>query len=102
MNADHQALDDVERELGALGSSVPRSREEAQHLIQQIHTNDEKPDELQLRMNEQYSLVEKLRTEANSIKEALAKARQEKTQLEALRTQEDWDDIENKLRSERI
>ncbi len=102
MNTNHEALAHVEQELRSLGSSVPRSREEAEHLIQQIHDNDEKPDELQLRMNEQHLLVEKLRTEGDSVREALAKARQEKTQLEALRTQEDWDDIENKLRSERI
>ena len=102
MNNNHEALALVEQELRSLGGSVPRSREEAQRLIQRAQERDEKLDELQQRVNEQQSQTASARSQADSIREVLARARQEKAQLEALRTQEDWDDIENKLRSERI
>ena len=96
------ALAQVEQEIRSLGGSVPRSREEAQQLLQQIQDKGESLDSIQQHLTEKQDAALALHDQVNVIKDAVAVLRQERQHLEDQRKNEGWDNMDAKLRSDRI
>jgi chromosome segregation ATPase len=100
------ALAKVEREILSLGGTVPRSREESQHLMQQIQDKAGRAGEdladVQSRVAEKRDAALASRSQANAAIEAVAAVRTERQRLEDQRKNEGWDDIDAQLRSDRI
>ena len=120
---DHrEALVRVEQEIRALGGTVPRSFEEAQHLLQSVGTEaepggeealvvtstgeevtrDENLTTMQQRLAEQRDAAQAAASQVNQAMEKVAALRQEQQRLEEQRKNEGWDDFEATLRKERI
>ncbi|MDQ6645375.1 MAG: AAA family ATPase [Chloroflexota bacterium] len=96
------ALAQVEHEIRSLGGSVPRSREEAQQLLQQIQDKGESLDSIQQYLTEKQDAALALHNQVNVTKDAVAVLRKERQRLEDQRKNEGWDNIDAKLRSDRI
>ncbi|HEY0756323.1 MAG TPA: AAA family ATPase [Ktedonobacteraceae bacterium] len=99
MGGNHEALAMIEREITSLGGSIPASVEEAQHILTQHPEAEESIAELQQRLNESRDEAQAARTQVNVTMEAVAGLRKEYTRLQDQRRQEDWDVIDEKLRS---
>ena len=117
-----EALVRVEQEIRALGGTVPRSFEEAQHLLQSVGTEaepggeetlvvtstgkevtrDENLTTMQQRLAEQRDAAQAAASQVNQAMEKVAALRQEQQRLEEQRKNEGWDDFEATLRKERI
>jgi len=96
-------LGQVEHEIRSLGGTVPRSREEAQHLLQQTQQDrSESLADIQQRMTEKRDVALASRNRVNVTMEAVAALRKERQRLEDQRKNEGWDDFDAKLRSDRI
>jgi DNA repair exonuclease SbcCD ATPase subunit len=96
------ALAQVEQEIRSLGGSVPRSRDEAQQFMQQIQNKSESLAEIQQRMTEQQKDVLAAQNQVNVKMESVTALRKERQRLEEQRKNEGWDDMDAKLRSDRI
>jgi DNA repair exonuclease SbcCD ATPase subunit len=96
------ALAQVEHEIRSLGGSVPRSREEAQQLLQQIQDKGESLDSIQQHLTEKQDAALTLHDQVNATKDAVAVLRKERQRLEDQRKNEGWDNMDAKLRSDRI
>ncbi|HAE84641.1 MAG TPA: hypothetical protein DCK85_14745, partial [Ktedonobacter sp.] len=66
------ALAQVEQEIRSLGGSVPRSREEAQQLLQQIQDKGESLDSIQQHLTEKQDAALVLHDQVNVTKDAVA------------------------------
>ena len=103
--ANKDALIRVEQELRSLGSTIPRSRDEANYYLQQQQAGaqfiaPEAAAGLQKQLAEQRDSLTAARTRANAQSSALAALQQEYTRLGEQRKQEGWDNIEGRLRAE--
>jgi DNA repair exonuclease SbcCD ATPase subunit len=96
------SLGKIEREIRALGLSVPRSREDAQHLMQQIQPRSEDMPALQQKLTEERNAARSASDRVKTRTEILNNLRNEHTRLEEQRKKEHWDDLEGFLRSLRI
>jgi len=96
------ALTQVDRELCSLGGTVPQSREEAQHLLQAIPDKGENLTDVQQRVTEKRNSAVAAANRVNVSKEAVAARRKERSRLEEQRQHEGWDDIENRIRLDRV
>ncbi len=96
------ALAKVEQEIRSLGGAVPRTREEAQHLLQQLQQNAENSADIQQRLSEKRDAVKALQEKVNIASEGVAAPRSERQRLENQRKDEGWDDIDAQLRTDRI
>lgn len=99
MGGNHEALAVIEREITSLGGSLPSSVEEAQYILAQHPETEESIAELQQRLNESRDEAQAARNQVNVTMEAVASLRKEYTRLQDQRRQEDWDVIDEKLRS---
>ncbi|HVU70611.1 MAG TPA: AAA family ATPase [Ktedonobacteraceae bacterium] len=99
MGGNHEALAQIEREITSLGGSIPGSVEEAQHILSMHPETEESIAELQQRLNESRDEAQAARNQVNVTMEAVAGLRKEYTRLQDQRRQEDWDVIDEKLRS---
>ncbi|HET9999351.1 MAG TPA: AAA family ATPase, partial [Ktedonobacteraceae bacterium] len=100
MNGNTQALEQVEHEIRSLGSTVPRSIEEAQFLLQESPDQGESLTDAQQRMTESREQAVAAREQLNVTMEAVAALRKEKARLQELRQHEGWDDLEGNLRAD--
>lgn len=101
VSGQQEELEKVEHEIRSLGGAVPRSVEEAQQLIQQVPAPTESLADMQQRVNERRSEALAARSQVNVTMEAVAALRIEKARLLETRSQEGWDDLEVRLRSDR-
>jgi DNA repair exonuclease SbcCD ATPase subunit len=99
MGGNHEALAMIEREITSLGGSIPASVEEAQRILSMHPETEESIAELQQRLNESRDEAQAARNQVNVTMEAVASLRKEYTRLQDQRRQEDWDIIDEKLRS---
>lgn len=99
MGGNHEALAQIEREITALGGAIPASVEEAQYVLEQHPGSEESIAELQQRLNESRDEAQAARNQVNVTMEAVAGLRKEYTRLQDQRRQEDWDVIDEKVRS---
>jgi DNA repair exonuclease SbcCD ATPase subunit len=99
MGGNHEALAQIEREITALGGSIPASVEEAQHILEQHPGSEESIAELQQRLNKSRDEAQAARNRVNVTMEAVAALRKEYARLQDQRRQEDWDVIDEKMRS---
>ncbi|HEX7735499.1 MAG TPA: AAA family ATPase [Ktedonobacteraceae bacterium] len=99
MGGNHEALAMIEREITSLGGSIPSSVEEAQRILSQHPETEESIAELQQRLNESRDEAQAARAQVNVTMEAVAGLRKEYTRLQDQRRQEDWDVIDEKLRT---
>ena len=97
-----EALAQVEHEIRSLGGTVPQSREEIQQLPQQVADKGESLATIQQRVTEKRDAAQASRNKLNVTTEALTSLRNKQRHLEEQRKNEDWDDIENKLRMEHL
>src|SRR5207302_9301339 len=98
-----EALAQLEQEIRSLGVSIPRSREEAQYILQQVQqTNSENLSTTQQQLAEQRNAARAANEQVKARMETLASLRNERTRLEELRKKGHWDDLEGYLRSLRI
>ena len=96
------ALTQVEQELRSLGGTIPQSREEAQHLLQAIPDKGENLNDVQQRVAEKRSSAEAAANRLKVSQEALAARRKERSRLEEQHQREGWDDLENRIRLDRV
>src|SRR5579883_1270440 len=99
MGGNHEALAQIEREITSLGGSIPPSVEEAQRILEQHPGSEESIAELQQKLNESRDEAQAARNQVNVTMEAVAALRKEYTRLQDQRRQEDWDVIDEKMRS---
>jgi DNA repair exonuclease SbcCD ATPase subunit len=99
MGGNHEALAQIEREITSLGGSIPASVEEAQHILEHHPETEESIAELQHRLNESRDEAQAARNQVNVTMEAVAALRKEYTRLQDKRRQEDWDVIDEKMRT---
>src|SRR5579883_154871 len=99
MGGNHEALAQIEREITSLGGTVPPSVEEAQQILEQHPGSEESIAELQQKLNESRDEAQAARNQVNVTMEAVAALRKEYTRLQDQRRQEDWDVIDEKMRS---
>ncbi|MEO8953067.1 MAG: AAA family ATPase [Ktedonobacteraceae bacterium] len=97
-----EALAQVEHELRSLCGTVPQSREETQQLLRQVADNGESLATIQQRVTEKRNAAQASHHKLNVTREAMTSLRDKQTHLEEQRKKEDWDDIENKLRMDRV
>lgn len=102
MLGDSSALAQIEREVQSLGGKLPRSTEEAEHLIQQIPDNGESIADIQQQVTARRATAGASRSQVNVTMEAVAALRTERARLEEQRKAAGWDDIDNKLRADKI
>ena len=100
MNGNSQAVAQVEHEIRSLGSTVPRSIEEAQFILQQLPERGESLNDAQQQMTESREQAVAAREQLNVTMEAVAALRKEKARLQELRQQEGWDDLDGNLRAD--
>ncbi len=96
------SLSKLEQEMRTLGISIPHSREDAQHLIQQTQPSSEDMSALQQKLTEERDAARSASDNVKARTETLNNLRNELTRLEELRKKEQWDDLEGVLRSLRI
>ncbi|HEU5379175.1 MAG TPA: AAA family ATPase [Ktedonobacteraceae bacterium] len=99
MGGNHEALALVEREITALGGSIPPSIEAAQQILDQHPEVEESIAELQKKLNESRDEAQAARNQVNVTMEAVAALRKEYTRLQDQRKQEDWDVLDEKQRA---
>lgn len=99
MGGNHEALAMIEHEITSLGGSIPASVEGAQRLLETHTEPEESIAALQQRLNESRDEAQAARNQVNVTMEAVASLRKEYTRLQDQRRQEDWDIIDEKLRS---
>jgi DNA repair exonuclease SbcCD ATPase subunit len=99
MGGNHEALAQIEREITSLGGSIPASVEEAQQILEQHAETEESIAELQRKLNESRDEALAARNQVNAKMEAVTGLRKEYTRLQDQRKQEDWDVIDEKLRT---
>ena len=102
MGGNHEALAMIEHEITSLGGAIPSSVEEAQHILSMHRETEESIAELQRRLNESRDEAQAARNQVNVTMEAVASLRKEYTRLQDQRRQEDWDVIDEKLRTIQI
>jgi DNA repair exonuclease SbcCD ATPase subunit len=100
MLANNESLTQTEYEIRKLGGNIPHSLEEAQRLLQHLPNETEKLPNVQLQMKEKADAANVARNQVSIAMEALARLRQEHAQVEAQRTQEAWDNIDQYLQED--
>ena len=100
MGGDPEALQQVEHEIRSLGGTVPQSLEDAQRILDNTPDQGESLAELQQRVKEKRDEANAARNQVNVTMEAVASLRKQQTKLEELYRQEDWEHIEEHLRSD--
>jgi len=100
MGGNHDDLAQTEQEIRSLGGVVPRSIEEAAHLLQQIPAQEESLVDLQQQLNDARDQVTAARKQVDVAMEAVAAHRKEQARLQELRKTEGWEDIDEKLRDD--
>jgi len=100
MGGNHDDLAQTEQEIRSLGGVVPRSIEEAAHLLQQIPAQEEGLVDLQQQLNDARDQVTAARKQVDVAMEAVAAHRKEQARLQELRKTEGWEDIDEKLRDD--
>lgn len=100
LNGNQQAILQLEQEIRSLGTTVPRSIEEAQFILQKLPDSGESLTDLQLQKTESHDQAVAAREQLNVALEAVAALRKEKARLQELRRQEGWEDLEGTLRAD--
>ncbi len=95
-----EALTQVEHELGSLGSDVPLSLEEVEHLLAQIEEPVESLADMQKQMQEKQNAANVASDQFNVKMEAVAILRKEQVRLEEQRKREGWDTVEEHLQAD--
>jgi DNA repair exonuclease SbcCD ATPase subunit len=91
-----EALLQVENEIRSLGGIVPRTLEEARHILEQAKDLGDL-GEVQQQMKERLDQANAARNQVNVTMEAAAALRKERTRLEELRRNERWDFLEEDI-----
>lgn len=99
-SGNNEELYKVEQEIRSLGSNVPRSLEEAQRLLAHMPESGENQTALQQQLKKQRDAAQIAQKQVNVARETTTNLRKEYTQLDGLRQQEDWDNIEERLRED--
>ncbi len=100
MGGNNEALTQTEHEIHALGGNVPRSLDEAQHMLQQSSDDGESLADIQQRMKEKSDEANAARNQVNVTMEAVARLRKERVRLEEQLAQEGWSNIEQDIQDE--
>lgn len=95
-----EELAPVEHEIRSLGGTVPRSLDEAQQLLQQLPAQEESIADAQQSLTEKRSAADAARSQVNVTMEAVATLRKEKARLQEQRQQNDWDNLDARLRED--
>jgi DNA repair exonuclease SbcCD ATPase subunit len=102
MLGDSGALVRIEHEIQSLGGTVPRSTEEAEQQLRQISDTGESLADVQQQIAARRDAANASRNQVNVTMEAVATLRKARARLEEQRKAAGWDDIESKLRSDKI
>lgn len=102
MLGDNNALAQLEHEIQALGGTVPHSAEDAEQQLRQISDHGESLADVQQQVATKRDAANASRNQVNVTMEAVAALRKERARLEEQRKAAGWDDIESKLRSDKI
>ena len=102
MLGDNNALTQIEHEIQALGGTVPRSAEEAEQQLRQTADNGDSLADVQQQVAAKREAANASRNQVNVTMEAVAALRKERARLEEQRKAAGWDDIESKLRADKI
>jgi DNA repair exonuclease SbcCD ATPase subunit len=100
MNINPQAMAQIEHEIRSLGSTIPRSIEEAQFILQQLPEQGESLNDALQHMTESREQAVAAREQLNVTMEAVAALRKENARLQELRKQENWDDLDGWLHAD--
>lgn len=98
MGGDLESLARVEHEILALGGAIPSSVAEAQQILEQPQEGQSVVD-VQQQAAQAHDEVTAARNQVNVTMEAVAALRKEYTRLQDQRKKEDWDVIDEKLRT---
>lgn len=100
MAGNSEARQKVEHEIRTHGGMPPRSLEEAQNFLHQTKDQGESLAELQQRAKQKRDEANAARNQVNVAMEAVAVLRKERAHLEDQRHQEDWDNLDENLRTD--
>ncbi|GHO93470.1 hypothetical protein KSF_035180 [Reticulibacter mediterranei] len=100
MSGSGEAKQKIEQEIRSLGGTVPRSLDEAQTFLRQSRDNGESLAEMQQQARQKRDEAGSARNQVNLTMEAVARLRKELVQQQDLRRREDWDNINENLRSD--
>ncbi len=100
MAGDRGALEQVQQQIRSFGGNIPRSLDEARHIMDQEPDQPEVLAELQQQVKERHDEVDAARQRVNAAQEVVTRLRNEQTSLEEHRRQEDWDNVEENLRND--
>jgi DNA repair exonuclease SbcCD ATPase subunit len=100
MAGNGEARQHIEHEIRSLGGVAPRSLEEAQAILHQTRDNSESLAEMQQQSRQKREEASAARNQVNVTMEAVARLRKNLNQLEELRRQEDWDNIDENLEND--
>ncbi|GER87802.1 hypothetical protein KDW_19640 [Dictyobacter vulcani] len=101
MAGNEDALRTTENEIRSLGGSVPPSIEEAQLFLDRTRDQGDLND-AQQKMQARLDEVKAAHDRTKTMLDRVTALRQEQASLEALRTQEQWDNIEEHLQNEQV
>ncbi len=102
MNGNQEVLAQIEHEIQSLGGILPRSPEEAAHMVQQIPGAGVSLSDMQKQLQTKRDAANAARNQVNVTMEAVASLRRERVQLDERRVQEGWDELDSTLRTDQI
>jgi DNA repair exonuclease SbcCD ATPase subunit len=100
MSGSNEAKQKIEQEIRSLGGTVPRSLDDAQTFLHQSRDNGESLADMQQQARQKRDEAGNARNQVNLTMEAVARLRKELAQQQDLRHREDWDNINENLRSD--
>jgi DNA repair exonuclease SbcCD ATPase subunit len=100
MSGSSEAKQKIEQEIRSLGGNVPRSLDEGQAFLHQSRDNGESLADMQQQARQKRDEAASSRNQVNLTMEAVARLRKELAQQQDLRHREDWDNINENLRSD--
>jgi DNA repair exonuclease SbcCD ATPase subunit len=99
MGGNDESLRQVENEIRSLDGRIPQSLEEAQQILNNTRDQSD-PGDLQQRMQSKLVEAKEAQDQVNVTRESVTSLQNELHRLEALRTREKWDSIEEDLTSD--
>jgi DNA repair exonuclease SbcCD ATPase subunit len=102
MLAEDDSLPRIEHEIRSLGGTIPTTLDEVTSQLQQIEDNGESLVDVQQHIAERRRTVEASRSQVNVIMEAVTTLRKERARLEEQREAYDLEDIQAKIRADKI
>ena len=97
----YEELAQIEREIRSLGGSVPRSIEEGGYILEHMPDQSESLADLQQQLTDSRSQALSARSKVNVTMEAVAALRKQLAQLQDQRKAEGWEEIDEKLRTDK-